>query len=275
MSEVLKFVWKYLGDEEKLLIRCLTGEDCAEAAARCGFVDILDYIMKKRRVIKNKYFYLHALKGNFADKVFTWIFCSDERRIYFDLQNSGIAIQNLLGLVCKLYNYSMIKLILDYNCIPIPSVAVQMIEHSSIRENLVDLITANSTLPTTKSLKKEISKINNDLYTEDNLKLEVLQMLFSAGCPRHITIINAAAMEGNLDLVQILYYNGFPIDESTTSAAAFKRLDVLVWLRSINCPWSPEICQIANQNPDKTISDYIHSHNPPCCTKTRGLRPRV
>lgn len=263
-------------DEDDVLEKIKNNEeDILELAVRCGYLRVLDFIVQEKKEIKNKYFYLHALKGEHAEEVFEWIFCNDNRGSYswsytrsnyLGLNADGHDVQNLLGLVCKLYNVKLVSIILNFGVVPRRDVAIQVIENASaISANLSELLNSVDIPP--KVLKYKVSKINEQLHREDTLKLEILQLLFEAGCPRDVAISNSAASEGNLDLLQNLYYNGFPIDESTTSAAAYKRLDVLVWLRSINCPWSAEICSIARDNPDKSIHDYIHKHNPPCCSR--------
>lgn len=256
-------------EEEEVLEKC-TKEDVSELAARLGYLKVLEYIVNNCIEIKNKYFYLHALKGDAAEEVFSWIFSNEYVKEYFELK--GPAVQNLLALVCKLYYFNIVNIILRSGVVPERDVAIQVIENNSIGDNLSTVI--NTLIETNPNIvKSEVSKINERLHREDTFKLEALQLLIAAGCPRDVAIINAAASEGNIDLVQNLYYNGFPIDESTASSAAYKRLEVLIWLRAVGCPWGPEICAVARDNPDPTIHEYIHKHNPPCCSRRGRMRP--
>jgi len=75
---------------------------------------------------------------------------------------------------------------------------------------------------------------------------------------------NAAAGEGNLDMLKYCVENGCEVDDGTCACAAkFGRLDCLEYLRSKKCPWDEQVCELAHEHNHMDILTYAVKNKAP------------
>ena len=75
-----------------------------------------------------------------------------------------------------------------------------------------------------------------------------------------------AALKGHINVLQYLYENGYPLntDENIcTAAARGGKLETLVWLHEIGCPWDTYTCTVAALGGHLEVLRYLHEQGCP------------
>lgn len=112
------------------------------------------------------------------------------------------------------------------------------------RSSLIPHAIRSKNLPCLKVLvKKGLVPDSTDMsIAVSSGRLGIIEYLWSIGCsddPTSSRLICCAIEDlGDLDIVKFLVSKGYKINESTCAVAGTRgRLEILQWLRSIDCPW--------------------------------------